>query len=647
MSKDNNKKTGKRRFLPKPPAFFLKILGALVIFFLLGMVAVGILFIYYTKDMPRPEKFTEKNLVQSTKIYDRTGQILLYEIYGEEKRSWVSLEAMPTYLKQMAVATEDANFYGHFGIDPRGILRAIWMDLKIKKAAVGGSTIPQQLIRSTFLTNEKTGERKIREAIMAIELDRRYSKDQILEWYLNQVPFGQNAYGVEAASQSYFNKPVKEVNLGEAAALIAFIQSPSYYSSHHEDLFVRKNYILDRMVETGYLPKEEAEAAKGIEVKFTEKKTDFKAPYFTLWVKKQLEEQYGKEALEKSGLTIYTTLDWELQMAAEEEVKNGVKRNYAYYAHNAALVASDPKTGEILAMTLGSGNYYDEPYPKDCAPGVNCLFDPQYNVAVENPGRQPGSSFKPFVYATAFENGYSDTTVVIDEPTCFGIWGGKEYCPKNFDLGYRGPITLRQALGCSLNVPAVKVLNSLAGLQKSIDKATDMGITTLHNPSTFYGLSLVLGGGEVKLIDMVNAYGVFATNGMKMPVVSILKISDNNGNIIYENNKTPRRVLSSRSAYLINSILSDNNARAPIFGYNSNIHFPEYQVAAKTGTTSDYKDGWVMGYTPQIVVGIWTGNNNNAPLKKEPGSVVAGPIFHSFMDRVLPKYGKEAFSATN
>lgn len=647
MSKENSKKFKPKGLVRSFLAFFLKIAGSLTVFGLFSVIAVGILFIYYTKDMPRPEKFTEKNLTQSTKIYDRSGQILLYEIYGEEKRSWVPLNAMPEYLKQMAVATEDANFYNHFGIDPKGVLRAIWTDLKIKKAAVGGSTIPQQLIRSTFLTNEKTGERKIREAIMAIELDRRYSKDQILEWYLNQVPFGQNAYGIEAASQTYFNKPTKDVNLGEAATLIAFIQLPSYYWTHQEDLFVRKNYVLDRMADTGYLSKEDAKKAKEIEIKFVEKKAEIKAPYFTLWVKKQLEDQYGREALEKSGLTVFTTLDWDLQMTAEEEVRAGIKRNYAYYAHNAALVASDPKTGEILAMTLGSGNYYDEPYPKGCNAGVNCLFDPQYNVAVENPGRQPGSSFKPFVYATAFENGYSDTTIVSDEPTCFGVWGGKEYCPKNFDLGYRGPVTLRKALACSLNVPAVKVLNSLAGLQKSIDKATDMGITTLHNPSTFYGLSLVLGGGEVKLVDMVNAYGVFATNGMRMPVISIKKITDYNGNTIYESNKAARRVLSSRSAYLINSILSDNNARAPIFGYNSPIYFPDYQVAAKTGTTSDYKDGWVLGYTPQIVVGLWAGNNNNAPLKKEPGVVVAGPIFRSFMNKILPIYGKEHFALPN
>lgn len=645
MSKD--KISFKKGPFPKILSLFLKTLGFLFVLVMLAIISLGLLFVYYTKDLPRPEKFTEKNLAQSTKIYDRTGKILLYEIYGEEKRSWISFDVMPDYLKNAAVAAEDANFYNHFGIDFKGILRALWIDLKIKRAAVGGSTIPQQLIRSTFLSNEKTTQRKIREVLMAIELDRRYSKDQILEWYLNQVPFGQNTYGVEAASETYFGKPINEVNIAEAATLIAFIQAPYYYWDHKNELFVRKNYILNRMVERDYLSQERANEAKKIEVKFIDKKVDIKAPYFTLWVKKQLEKEYGSEFLQKGGLNIYTSLDWDLQAIAEQEVRDGVKKNYTYYAHNAALVAMDPKTGEVLAMTLGSGNYYDDPYPKGCTPGVDCLFDPQYNVAVENPGRQPGSAFKPFVYATAFENGYSDVTVVIDEPTCFGKWGGKEYCPQNFDRFFRGPVTLRKALGCSLNVPSVKVLNSLAGLEKSIDKATEMGITTLNNPSAFYGLSLVLGGGEVKLIDMVDAYSVFATGGLKMPTTPILKIINGNNDVIYETNKTPKRVLGSRSAYLINNILSDNDARAPIFGYNSPLYIPDYTVAAKTGTTSDYKDGWIIGYTPSITVGIWAGNNNNKPLKKEPGVVVAGPIFRSFMGKVLPKYGNEVFPTPN
>ena len=330
-----------------------------------------------------------------------------------------------------------------------------------------------------------------------------------------------------------------------------------------------------------------------------------------------------------------------MQQAAEQIVRDGIKKNAAYNAYNAALVTIDPKTGQVLAMTVGSGNYYDDPYPKGCKPGIDYLFDPQYNVAVMTPGRQPGSSFKPYVYATAFEKGYTDTTIVDDVPTCFGIWGGKEYCPQNFDLRFRGPVTLRTALACSLNVPAVKVLNSLAGLNDSITTAKEMGITTLNNPSSFYGLALVLGGGEVTLLDMTSAYGVFATQGYRIPPTGIVSITDSNGFSVYNNNTTPQKVISAHSANLISSILADNNARAPIFGTHSPLYVPNYNVAVKTGTTSDYKDGWIIGYTPSVVVGMWVGNNNNKQMSQEPGYVVAGPIWNKFMLKILPDYPKE------
>lgn len=645
MSKFKSPFSGKKQNIASNAGIIIaKLLGILTLFILLGITLVGLLFIYYTRDLPRPEKFSEKTTAQSTKIYDRTGSIMLYEIYGEEKRNWVPFKDIPETTKKMAIAAEDKNFYkNNIGIDIEGISRSVKNFAETGKATMGGSTIPQQLIRSTFLTNERTIERKMREIAMAIELTRRYSKDQVLEWYLNQVPFGQNTYGIGAASMNYFNKPINEINLAESATLISLIQLPSYYPTHFDELMNRKNYVLNRMVEDGYLSKDEATTAKNTEVKFIEKKNDVKAPYFTLWVKQQLEKQYGKQYLQENGLSVYTSLDWNIQQTAEQTVRDGVKKNYAYYAHNAALVAIDPKTGQVLAMTVGTGNYYDDPYPKGCTAGVDCLFDPQYNVAVQTPGRQPGSSFKPFVYATAFEKGYSDTTIINDTPTCFGKWGGKEYCPQNYTGTFHGEVTLRSALAGSLNVPAVKVLNSLAGLNDSIIKAKEMGITTLNNPSSFYGLSLVLGGGEVTLLDMTSAYGVFATQGYRMPPISITKITDSNGSIIYEPNKTPQRVLSSRSANLISSILSDNNARTYIFGANSPLYFPNNNVAVKTGTTSDYKDGWIIGYTPSIVAGLWAGNSNNEPLKKEPGSVVAGPIFHSFMEKILVNYPKETF----
>jgi len=622
---------------------FLKISIFCFLFFIFGFL---FLFFYYAKDLPRPEVFTERQLFQSSKIYDRTGQIVLYEIYGEEKRTWVPLKDIPEYLKQAVIAAEDANFYHHFGVDLKGVARAILEDLRIGKPVYGGSTIPQQLIRSTFFSTEKTAQRKIREIILALELDRRYSKDQILEWYLNQIPFGQNTYGAEAASQTYFGKPVSEISLSEAATLAALIKSPSRlspYGENIEELLARKDYVLDRMKTAGYLGKERAETVKKEEIKFIEKKIEIKAPYFTLWVKQQLEKKFGEDLLVKNGLKIYTSLDYELQKIAEEAVKKGIERNKNYNAHNAGLVVISPKSGEVLAMTVGTGDYYATPEPENCQSGVNCLFDPQFNVVVgteKNPGRQPGSALKPFVYATAFEKNYNDKTVVVDEPTNFGIWGGIEYIPQNYDGLFRGPVTLRQGLAQSLNIPSVKVLLYLAGLEDSIKTAQDCGITTLKPP---FGPSIVLGGKEVNLLEITSAYGVFANDGLQVPPTSVLKIEDQFGNIIEENKKTPKRILESKVVKLINDILSDNEARAPIFGLKSSLYFENAEVAVKTGTTQNYRDGWTIGYTPSLSVGVWVGNNNNAPMSKEPGVVLAGPIFHEFLEKALLKYPKENF----
>jgi penicillin-binding protein 1A len=648
---------------------FLKLTVFCLFLFFLSFFS---LFIYYAKDLPRPEIFSERELAQSTKIYDRSGKVLLYELYGEEKRTWVPLEIVPNYLKEAIIATEDANFYHHFGVDLKGIARAILEDFKIGQPVYGGSTIPQQLIRSTFLSLEKTAKRKTREIILTLELDRRYPKDQILEWYLNQVPFGQNAYGVEEASQTYFKKSVSEISLTEAATLAALIRAPyrlSPYGENKDELISRKDYVLDRMVKERYLTLEEAEKAKNQELKFIERPMEIQAPYFTLWVKQQLTEKYGEEFLRRSGWRIYTSLDWEMQKTAEEVVKEGIERNKTYNARNAALVAIDPKTGEVLAMTVGTGNYFAAPYPEGCKPGVNCLFDPQFNVAVgtkENPGRQPGSAFKPFIYATAFKKGYDDKTQVLDELTNFGLWGEKEYVPRNYDGLFRGWVSLRQGLAQSLNIPSIKVLyfagletqienlgiNNFKGLEgiltqglkESLQTAKDLGITTLNKPLSSYGPAIVLGGGEVNLLEMTSAYGVFANDGQRASLKAILKIEDSKGNIIEENKKTLMRVLETEITELINDILSDNDARAPMFGPRSHLYFENYQVAAKTGTTDDFRDCWTVGYTPKISVGVWVGNNNNAPmLKRQPAATVAGPIFHDFLGKVLPRYPQENF----
>ncbi len=634
--------------------------------FLLFVISALFLFIFYAKDLPRPEKFTEKQFIQSTKIYDRQGQILLYEIYGEEKRTLVSLNVVPEYLKQAVIATEDANFYHHFGIDFKGIMRSILINFKLKEPIYGGSTIPQQLIRSTFFSTEKTAQRKIREIVLALELDRRYSKEQILEWYLNQIPFGQNSYGVEAASQTYFRKSVQNLSLPEAATLAALIQAPSRlspYGEHKNELLTRKNYVLERMASEGFLTEEQLKNAEEEELKFTEEPTEIKAPYFTLWVKQQIEDKYGEDFLRKNGLKIYTSLDWEIQKTAEEVLKEGIEKNKNYNAYNGGLVAINPKNGEILAMTVGTGDYYAPSYPENCTAGVDCLFDPKFNVAIgtkESPGRQPGSAFKPFIYAAAFNKGYNASTTVIDNETNFGVWGNDEYIPQNYDGRFRGLVTLRQGLAQSLNIPSIKVLylagteniiktplitNNfigqekvfVEGLKNSIETAKKMGITTLDKPLSFYGPAIVLGGGEVKLLDITSAYGVFAAEGLKVPPVSILKIEDYQGNIIEENKKTQQRVLSSETARMINDILSDNEARTPMFGPRSHLYFENYKVAAKTGTTDDFRDCWAIGYTSSITVGVWIGNSNNESMvRRQPAATVAGPIFHSFLEKVLP-----------
>jgi membrane peptidoglycan carboxypeptidase len=360
-----------------------------------------------------------------------------------------------------------------------------------------------------------------------------------------------------------------------------------------------------------------------------------KAPHFVMYIKQQLENEYGEEYLQQAGLKVYTSLNWDYQQIAEKSVLEGAQANKSAGAYNSAMISMDPKTGEILTM-VGSKDYFAKSYPDNCIPGENCLFEPYPNVTLL--GRQPGSSFKPFVYATAFGKGYNDKTIVMDEPVTYGDWS-----PQNYDGRFRGAVTLRSALAQSLNVPAVKVLNNFAGLDDSIQTAKILGITTLNRPASFYGLPLVLGGGEVKLLDMVNAYSVFATNGYKVSPVSILKIEDSQGNIIEQHSSTPKKVIDSHTTNLINSILSDNQARAPIFGLSSPLYLPEYETASKTGTTSEYKDGWIVGYTPSLVTGVWSGNNDNTPMLKEPGYVVAGPIWKSFMEQVLINYPKESF----
>ena len=603
--------------------------------FILACIALLFIFVFLIiKDFPRPEVFSEISMSENTNIYDRTGEVLLSSIYGEEKRKYVQLEDIPQNLKNAIISTEDADFYTHHGIDLKGILRAIKINVTTISLSQGASTLDQQLIRSTFLSAEKTATRKIKEIILAVELDRRYEKDQILEWYINQVPFGINIYGAEEAANTYFQKPLKEITLEEAATLAAIVQLPSYYSpygSHLDGLMERKDYVLSRMAEEEYITKEVAEETSLIEVVFNQK-PQTKASHFVTYVQKQLEEIYGRDFLETKGLKIYTSLDYTLQEKAEEIVKEKVAQNsITYKTYNSALVAMNPQTGEILSM-VGSADPWAESYPEGCNPAVDCKFVPSFNVATQG-NRQPGSSFKPFAYAEAFSKGYDpDTTLVKDEYTNFGFYGDKEYIPQNYDGRFRGWITLRSALNQSLNIPAVKVILNLAGIDDTVKLATKMGITTLNQTPSYYGPALVLGGGEVHLLDMTSAYSVFANGGYNVPPVSILKIEDSNGNVIYKNTNTPRKVLSSEVTETMMDVLSDNASRAPMFGWNSLLYIPEYKVAVKTGTTQDFVDGWTMGTCDLVTVGVWAGNNDNSPMGNNAlGTSVAGPIWNEFI----------------
>lgn len=628
----------------------LSILFLLFVAFFLIAVAF---FAFSFKNLPSPESLAQRTVTESTKIYDRTGKIILYDVHGEEKRTVISFEEIPQDIKDATIAIEDNNFYRHFGIDIKGVVRSVIYNFMGKeilgtKTSVGGSTITQQFVKNAILSPEKNYIRKIKEAIIAIEMEIKYSKNEILNFYLNQVPYGSNAYGVEAAAQTFFNKNAKNLTLAESALLAALTQAPSYYSpygSHFDVTKARQEYVLQRMNELGYITKEEHESAKNEKLVFAPPSSGIKAPHFVMYIKEYLENKYGKDYIETAGLKVYTTLDWDLQQIAEQAIKNGANTNgKKYNAQNAALAAIDPKTGQILAM-VGSKDYWAESYPPECTPGKNCLFEPNVNVTTRP--RQPGSSFKPFAYSVAFQKGFTPDTIVFDLKTEFNPncsvnatqekdqYGLDCYHPKNYDGKFRGPISLKEALAQSLNVPSVKTLY-LAGVNETINLAQDMGIETLKDRSRF-GLSLVLGGGEVKLLEETAAFGVFANEGVKNLTQGILKIENSKKEIIEQYKSDPKKILEPQITRIISDILSSEDYRAPIFGRKSYLYIEGIPTAAKTGTTQDYRDGWTVGYTPSLAVGVWTGNNDNTPINKEPGAVIAAPIWNEFIKKSYAK----------
>ncbi len=606
-----------------------------------GILLFGIILVWLsTFQIPSLETIEARKISQSTKIYDSTGKILLFDVYQNTIRTVVPFNEISQYIKDATLSIEDKDFYSHKGVKPLSVLRAVLVNTASLSYSQGGSTITQQVVKNSILTGDKTPTRKLKELVLSLKLERVMSKERIFDMYLNEIPYGGSLYGVEEASQAFFGKKSSDVTIAEAAYLASLPQAPSFYSPYGKNkdrLDERKNVVLKEMLRDGKISDSEYENAKKEEVKFLPKsEKGIKAPHFVMFVKDYLEKKYGLDVLEQGGLRVTTTLNYDLQKKAEDIAKTYAESNEkSFNASNNAFVAIDPKTGGILTM-VGSRDYFDK------------KIDGNFNVTIAH--RQPGSTFKPFAYAAAFIKGYTPDTVLFDLPTQFSVRCPKEnttsdgdcYSPVNYDDKFRGPMTLREALAQSINVPSVKALY-LAGINETIKLATDMGIENLGD-SNQYGLTLVLGGGEVSLLDMTSAYGVFATEGKRSPYTSIIKVEDKNGKILEEISTKQTQVLEPEIARKISDILSDNIARTPLYGPNSVIYFNGRDVAVKTGTTNNYKDAWIVGYTPSIVVGTWAGNNDNTPMEKKVSGLIVAPMWRAFMDEVLKTVPTETFT---
>lgn len=602
---------------------------------LVGLVFIALIIIYFFKDLPDIKDLGHRISKESFTIYDRTGTVILYDQTQQENRQYLNFDEIPEVVKKATMAAEDDDFYTHGPIDAKSLIRAIIENIVELGQGSGGSTLTQQLARNAFLTTERSAVRKIREMILSFYLEKEYSKDMIFEMYLNQVPYGYNAYGVESASQLYFSKNVKDINLNEAAYLASLLQSPSYLSPfgyHRDKLEARKNWVLERMYKLGWITEGDFKLAKNTKVEFKTKRQAILAPHFVSYVQSILANKYGEDLVQRGGLKVITTLDYDLQKKAEEVVKKyGDQNEKNYDIKNMALVAQDPKTGQILTM-IGSRDFW------------NTDIDGNFNAAFGS--RQPGSSFKPFVYLGAFKKGYSPDTIVFDTKTNFSTDISNPYIPVNYDKLYRGPVSLRNALAQSLNVPAVKVLY-LNGVEDAINLARSFGITTLSEGKNQYGLSLVLGGGAVNLYEMVGAYAVLSQEGIKHQQISILKVTDKTGHVLEEYKDEPLPVFTREHVNMINDVLSDNVARTPLFHSSNNDMFfgNNIEVAGKTGTSSDSRDAWIYGYTPNIVVGVWVGNNDYSKMFKGPtGGLVAAPAWHEFMQYAISKRPVEYFT---
>jgi len=577
----------------------------------------------FLKSLPNPQLLTQRDLEVSTKIMDRNGQ-LLYEIYVDQNRTPVKLEDIPLVVKQATIAIEDQGFYRHPGFSIRGILRALG-EIIIHKQIQGGSTITQQLIKSALLTPEVSVVRKTKEIILAFWAERLFSKDQIFEMYLNQVPYGGTAWGIESAAQTYFGKSVTKLTLSEAALLAGLPAAPSEYSpfgGHPEKAIVRQHEVLSRMVTDGYITEHEKERALETPIQLAQPKIGIRAPHFVMYVKELLEKTYGSRLLERGGLRVITSLDLALQEKTQEIVKTHIDALTSLQVGNGAALVTNPKSGDILAM-VGSRDYFDANHDG--------------NVNVTTASQQPGSAIKVVTYATALEKGMTAATIINDAPIVYQSAGSPPYAPVNYDSKFHGPTPLRYALGNSYNIPAVKTLATV-GLPAMMEKAKAMGIDSWSSDPSRYGLSLTLGGGDVTMLEMAKVYGTLANMGRREDLRPILQVTDYTGKVLEDH--TPSKsaeALRPEVAWILSNILSDNAARTQAFGPTSSLVIPGHTVSVKTGTTNDKRDNWTAGYTPSYVTVVWVGNNNNSPMNPYLTSGITGaaPIWHDIMVEIL------------
>jgi len=596
-------------------------LGFSVIIIFISLIC-GLFYYSIIRDLPNVNDIYNPPKL-STKIYDRNG-VLLYTFYKDENRSWVELKQIPKVMIEATIAIEDKDFFNHKGISVKGIFQALWHNVRNSDTGLrGGSTITQQLVKNVFLSGEKTWKRKISELVLALMVENKLSKNEILERYFNQVAYGGETYGVEAAAEKYFGKKIEDINLNEATFLAGLPAAPSSYLPNGQGLklaYQRQRQVIDQMVTVGFIDTKTAQSLLLNEVKIVEQDRGIKAPHFVFYIRDYLRDKLGFTNIERRGLAVVTTLDYEVQKKAEAIVADEINKVIRLHIENGAAVITDPRSGDVLAM-VGSKNYW----AKD--------IDGKFNITTAQ--RQPGSSIKPINYLLSLERGKSLSSIVDDSPVTYQIKGQKPYTPQNYTGKSLGKVTLKTALASSLNIPSVKLLNE-NGVGNMIDLAERMGITTWNDRSRF-GLSLALGAGEVKMVEMNQAYSTFSQLGDMVKVNPILKINNYLGEEIYKKNIERVSVTDPKYAYLIDMALSDDAARAPIFGLNSKLKIPGKTVAVKTGTTNSLKDNWCIGWTPEVMVAVWVGNNDNSPMSWVASGISgATPIWNGIIQEMLP-----------